>query len=67
MVYSCTSDADFAAKTSDKNKIYAIDFFAEWCGPCKVIAPFFSDLSKRYPSLEYLKVDIEKCEETAMR
>jgi len=67
MVYSCTSDADFVAKTNDKAIIYAIDFFAEWCGPCKVIGPFFSDLSKRYPSLEYLKVDIEKCEQTAMK
>jgi len=67
VVTSCNSDQEFLAATADKNKIFLVDFFAEWCGPCKVIAPFFSQLSNDYPKITFLKVDIEKCENTAAR
>lgn len=67
MVHACTSDADFVAQTNDRTKVYCVDFFAEWCGPCKVIAPFFASLADQYPDVTFLKVDIEKCEATANR
>jgi len=67
MVHACTSDADFVAQTNDRAKVYCVDFFAEWCGPCKVIAPFFASLADQYPDVTFLKVDIEKCEATANR
>jgi len=67
MVTSCNSDAEFLAATSDKNMIYLVDFFAEWCGPCKAIAPYFTQLAAEYKEITFLKVDIEKCENTAAR
>jgi len=67
MVTSCNSDAEFLSATNDKNMIYLVDFFAEWCGPCKAIAPYFTQLSAEYKEITFLKVDIEKCENTAAR
>lgn len=37
-----------------------IDFTASWCGPCRVIAPFFVELAKRFTDVIFLKVDIDE-------
>lgn len=40
-----------------------IDFFATWCGPCKVISPKFEEMSKLFPSITFLKVDVDESPE----
>ena len=42
-----------------------IDFFADWCGPCKKLAPSFSELSNQYTNISFLKVNTDKAEEVA--
>ena len=46
-------------KIMDKHEIVVIDFFASWCGPCKTIAPYFEELSKRFTSMTFVKCNCE--------
>ena len=43
-----------------RGKITVVDFFAEWCGPCRAIAPFLEQLPKQDPGVVVRKVDIVK-------
>lgn len=36
-----------------------IDFYADWCGPCKMVAPIFEELSNEIPAIDIYKVDTE--------
>ncbi|XP_048141946.1 thioredoxin H9-like isoform X2 [Rhodamnia argentea] len=44
-------------------KIVIANFSATWCGPCRVIAPFFSEISEKHPSLMLLLVDVDELTE----
>jgi len=46
-------DAELAAAGS---KAVVVDYFAVWCGPCKVIAPYYEELSKQFTDVVFLKV-----------
>lgn len=44
-----------------------LDFFTEWCGPCKKIAPMFQSLSEQYDNITFLKANAEEAEEVAAK
>jgi len=44
-----------------------IDFWAAWCGPCKMMAPHFSEAAKQMPRVRFAKVDTEAATLTAAR
>ncbi|MCE1155818.1 MAG: thioredoxin [Bacteroidales bacterium] len=65
-----TKVANYEANPSEwkylGDKPCIIDFYADWCGPCKTIAPILEDLAKEYDGQIYIyKVDTEKEQELA--
>lgn len=36
-----------------------VDFFAEWCGPCKSFAPIFEEVSKEYKGIKFCKLNVD--------
>ena len=47
------------------NDTVIIDFWAEWCGPCKMFGPIFEEASNRHPDVVFAKVDTEAEQELA--
>ena len=43
-----TSDASFNADVIEADTLVLVDYWAEWCGPCKMIAPILDEVSKDY-------------------
>ncbi len=50
--------ADFA-DVVDRNGIVFVDFWAEWCGPCRAFAPVLEQASEQHPDIVFAKVDTE--------
>ncbi len=44
-----------------------VDFFATWCGPCKMLAPIVEKLANDHPEITVLKVDVDEAPELAAR
>lgn len=42
-----------------------VDFFAEWCGPCKMISPYVASLESQFPDVTFIKVDVDELQDVA--
>ncbi|MCL6429200.1 Thioredoxin 2 [Spiroplasma sp. JKS002669] len=45
------------------NKYAIVDFYADWCPPCKALAPIFEDLSKEVDDVTFIKINVDHSEE----
>jgi thioredoxin 1 len=60
------SDASFSTDVLSSNKPVLVDFWATWCGPCKMVAPILEEIaSERADQLTVAKLDVDANPETA--
>lgn len=58
MAVTEVTDADFATKVLKSAKPVLVDYWADWCSPCKQIAPILEELSNTYGDrMEFVKLD----------
>lgn len=48
-----------------KEGLVLVDFYATWCGPCKMMHPIIEEIGKDHPDLKIIKVDVDKHEDLA--
>merc|ERR1711962_128347 len=65
MVKEITSQADWDALMNGEKKLVVVDFFADWCGPCKAIAPKVIEMEKEFTDVVFVKVNVDNMEDLA--
>lgn len=59
-VLELQSAVDVYRAISSTDKLVVMDFYAAWCGPCKVLGPVIVALAAEYPQAEFYKVDVDQ-------
>ena len=62
------TDATFADQVLNSEKTVLVDFWAEWCGPCRAVSPILDQIAAEYPDkIQLVKVDVDANPQTAAK
>ena len=59
------ASSEFENEVLNSDKKVLVDFYATWCGPCKIISPIIEEVAKENPEVKFVKVDIDANQELA--
>jgi thioredoxin 1 len=59
------SDANFQAEVIESETPVLVDFWAPWCGPCRVVAPVLEEIAAERPDLRIVKLNVDDNQQTA--
>ncbi len=54
------TEENFETEVLQSQKPVLVDFFATWCGPCKMIAPIVEEIAKEHPEVLVCKIDVDQ-------
>ena len=59
------TDTNFQAEVLESDRPVLVDFWAPWCGPCRVIAPHLEELNQEQENLRVVKLNVDDNQQTA--
>ena len=64
-VLKITAD-NFKKEVLEESKTVLIDFYADWCGPCKMLAPVLEEIAKENINTKFVKINVDDAQDLAM-
>lgn len=61
------NEENFEDEVLNSNKKVLIDFYAVWCGPCRIIKPRINEVATENPEIKVVEIDVDKCSNLASK
>ena len=59
------NDMEFGPKVKESSKPVLVDFFATWCGPCRMVGPVIEEIAQEREDIKVCKIDVDQQPELA--
>ena len=53
------NESNFKEKVLENNKKVVVDFYADWCGPCRILSPIVAEVAKEREDVEFVKINVD--------
>lgn len=60
------SEENFKKEVLEESRTVLVDFYADWCGPCKMLSPIIEEVAKENEDAKFVKINVDEAQELAI-